>query len=153
MSGYVDLDDMEADFKNAKTNSFSPIPDGTYQVEVVTARFKELGSNRLFEWILRTLDSDKKITKTNLLRPDLMHWLKSDLKACGWEAQSLQEIQQKCSVKLPGMMLEVKVENKEANGKRFQNVYIQKCLTPPPEQQQEQQKEQPPPPKEDDIPF
>ena len=148
MTDYADMSDMEDDFKNAKTNSFSAAPDGIYQVEIVAARFKEQGQNKFFEWILRTVDTDKKITKTNLLRPNLMHWLKSDLKACGWEAQSLQEIQQKCAVKLPGLMLEIKVENKEANGKTFQNVYIQKCLTPPPEAR----KDEPPPP-EDDLPF
>ena len=147
MSDYIDVSDMENDYKNAKSSSFSSLPDGVYQVEIIAARFKQQGENRFFEWILRTLDTDKKITKTNLLRSDLMHWLKSDLKVCGWEPASLQEIQQKCAVKLPGLMLEIKVETKAGGDKQFQNVYIQKWLDPPSER-----KEEPPPP-ESEIPF
>jgi hypothetical protein len=148
MSDYVDLSDMEEDYK--KASIYPTVPDNKYKVEVIAARFKYRNDDRLFEWILRDVDTDRKITKTNLIRPDLMHWLKKDLKTCGWEPVSLQEIQQKCAVKLPGLMLEIEVQTKKANGKDFQNVYIQKCLTPPPEDKRAQQE---PPPPEDDIPF
>ncbi len=149
MSTYVDMTDLDDEFKHAQGSlSGVGVPDGIYEarIEQVGFEYARSGNERLFRWIFETTDTGQKIRKTHLIRKELLHWLKKDLERCGWKPQSLTEIQQKCRPLLVGLTVKLRVETKETKGEPRQNVYIEKCFDPLPDDQNE-----PPPPNDADM--
>jgi hypothetical protein len=161
----MDFSEMDGAFREAESDmggDFDPVPDGSYQVIIDGVQFKWLqakdsqkAASQVFEWTFKVINGplrNRKIWKTNLIRPDLLKWLKTDVWKCGFQVTTLTALQRGLG-NLLDKMVEIKVETKVVEGKHRQNVYIQRLITTEDAPASDAAKQQEPPPPEDDIPF
>ena len=129
MSEYVEVSDLDNDFATASERP----PDGQYDVVLRNTRFKWLKTKppeRAFEFLFEISSgafSGTKISKIAFLRPNLMHWLKTDLSRLGVAFGKLTELQQRQSI-LHGIQVRIELKTKtDRNNNERQNVFIIKA--------------------------
>ncbi|MHB9124598.1 MAG: DUF669 domain-containing protein [Armatimonadota bacterium] len=129
-TGDFDLSQFDESFEEApvEKREFGDIPDGKYQVSVENAELTkaQTSGNPMLKWTLKILGpscAGRLMWRNNVISPDTLKWLKTDLHTCGLELSKFSELPSRIH-ELRGIRLEVTKRTKNES----ESIYINRLI-------------------------
>jgi hypothetical protein len=118
---------------DGEKNAYKPIPDGEYQARVDLFTFHEskkdgsLSLRTQFEIIGPDRIGAKVSTFHDLEKPERLKWTRRHIEDLGLNVHSLEELESALPSALD-KVCDLALKSREVNGKKYQNVYLNRVL-------------------------
>ncbi|MHB1000787.1 MAG: DUF669 domain-containing protein [Armatimonadota bacterium] len=126
-----DLSEYDNEFMETtvENREHGDVPDGKYQVKVERVEMARANTsgNPMLKWTLKILAPNnigRLLWRNNVITPDSLKWLKTDLHTCGLELGKLSELPGRLE-ELCGITLEVTQRTKGSS----KNIFINRLIT------------------------